>query len=299
MQYVFPVTPTQVAERETTITLACKAWRGILPVHPACEILPAYDDSKLIKLGRDIKASGGIKIPVIVLVPPDGRLALLDGRSRLDAMVHVGIKSDIKIVDGHVVIDAPGYDIPAPIEIVPDANFNAYAFVLSTNLHRRHLKNSDKRNITKKMVEAQPALSDRAIAKMAGVDHKTVKALRQEINANGEIPHNRDRVETTGREARGRKPGQSSKAAIAKPVDVIPAAQHGDKLPAVPIAVSFKPKPTAAPNGFNAEEVLAHLRLAFTKLNCPVSEPNFKAARKEVGCAIDLLLRHKSLRDAA
>jgi ParB-like chromosome segregation protein Spo0J len=291
---------------ETPITRACKAWRSVLPVHPACEVLPAYDDSKLIKLGRDIKASGGIKIPIIVLVPPDGRLALLDGRSRLDAMCHVGIKFMINVVDGHVVIDAPDYDIPAPIEIVPDANFNAFAFVLSTNLHRRHLRNEEKRDITRKVIAAQPSFTDNAIAKMAGVDSKTVKRLRLDINANSEIQIS-DRVEATGRKARGRKP-KIHPAPVATPIDVTPTPPTvADQPPAPPVApavaavpiatTSIKPKP-AAPS-FDAEEALAQARRVLAVLERPVSAPNRDAARKEVFHLIDLLLRHKTLKPAA
>jgi hypothetical protein len=281
-----------MAERETPITRACNAWREVLPVHPACKIIPPYTESKLLELGRDIKASGGIKIPVIVLVPPGGKLALVDGRSRLDALCHVGIKFEIKVSDdGHVVIDALGYDIPAPIEIIPDENFNIYAFALSTNLHRRHLKNNDKREITKKLIEAQPTLSDRAIAKMAGIDHKTVKAIR--LNANGEIPHT-DRVEASGRIARGRRPK------IAEPVDVTPTPPPVVNKPTVvPIAaVPIKPKPTAS-NGFDAAEALAQADKALAMFNRQISAPNWDAARKEVFHLRDLLLRHKTLRAAA
>ena len=46
-----------MTEHETSITAQCKAWRSILPVHPACEIIPPYDDSKLIELGRDLKTA--------------------------------------------------------------------------------------------------------------------------------------------------------------------------------------------------------------------------------------------------
>jgi hypothetical protein len=306
-----------MTERETPITQACKSWRGVLPVHPACEIIPAYDDSKLIKLGRDLKASGGMKIPIIVLVQPGGTHALVDGRSRLDALCHVGIKFEIKVIDGHVVVDAPGYDIPAPMEIVPDENFNVYAFVLSTNLHRRHLKNKDKRTITIKVITIQPTLSDRAIARMAGVDGKTVKLLRQEINANAEFRIS-DRVEATGRRARGRKPSQikessvadqkaraddsSSNVPVVKPVDVTPTTHPDDKLPVATIEVcetSTKAKPAVAPNTFNAAEILAAARRALEVLGRPVSGPNNETARREIKRVIDLLLNHKSLKSTA
>jgi hypothetical protein len=291
-----------MTERETPITARCKTWRGVLPVNPACEIIPAYDDSKLIELGRDLKASGGMKIPIIVLVQPDGTHSLLDGRSRLDAMIHVGIPFMIKVVDGHVVIDVPGYDIPAPTEIPATPDFNACAFVLSTNLHRRHLKNGDKRNITKKVIATQPALSDRAIAKMVGFDHKTVKALRQEIKANGEIPHKNDRVEATGRKARGRKPSQVKETSVAdqkihaeptpKPVNIAP-----DKPPIAPIEISAKSKPAVAPSAFNIAEILAALRKASSILDRPVSAPNCEAAHKEIKHVIDLLT-HKTEKPA-
>jgi hypothetical protein len=281
-------------ETEIAIALACKAWRKIFPVHPACEIIPPYTDSKLLELGRDIKASGGMKIPIIVLVHPDGRLALLDGRSRVDALCHVGIKFEIKVIDGHVVIDAPGYEIPAPTEIVPDGTFNPVAFVLSVNRHRRHLTSEDKRNIAKKVICAQPALSDRAIAQMVGFDHKTIKRLRLEIEANGENPHKADRVETTGRKARGRKP---TKVSIAKPVDVTPTTPTADQPPVTPIAAVAKAKPAATPNAF--AEILAAAHRVLEVLRRPVSAPNNESAQNEIRRLIKLVLAHKSLKPPA
>jgi hypothetical protein len=292
-----------MTERETPITSACRAWRDILPVHPACEIIPEYTEAELIDLGRKIKAAGGMKLPIIPLMQPDGTYSLLDGRSRLDGMVHAGIKFEVKVVDGHVVINAPGYDIPAPTEIVPDADFNAVAFVLSTNLHRRHLKNTDKRAITKKVIAAQPALSDRAVAQMVGFDHKTVKAIRQE--AYGEIPHKEDRVEATGRKARGRKPGQvketsvadqkahadtSSAAPVIKPTTPTDT-KVSTEAPVVPIATSAKNKPTVVPNAFNTAEILEAARRVEDVLRRPVSAPNYEDALKKIKHVIDLLLK--------
>ena len=73
----------------TLIARACSAWRAALPVHPAAEIIPSYTDAELLELGRDIKTSGGMKIPVIALAQAQG-FTLLDGRSRLDGMCSVG-----------------------------------------------------------------------------------------------------------------------------------------------------------------------------------------------------------------
>jgi hypothetical protein len=38
------------------------------------------------------------------------------------------------------------------------------------------------------------------------VSHHTVAAVRDELQVNGQIAHNAERTESTGRKARGRKP---------------------------------------------------------------------------------------------
>src|SRR5262249_50204466 len=82
-----------------------------------------------------------------------------------------------------------------------------------------------------RLLKANPEQSDRAVAKLARVDHKTVASVRAE-QANGEIPHKPERTEASGRKARGRKPK----------TDQTPAAQGG-KAP--PTATS--PKSSAEP----------------------------------------------------
>jgi hypothetical protein len=321
-----------MTERETPITDRCKAWRSVLPVNPACEIVPCYSDKELIDLGRNIKENGGMKVPVIVLMQPDGTHSLLDGRSRLDALVHVGIKFEIKVIDGHVVIDAPGYDIPSPIEIVPDANFNPIAFALSINLRRRHVTNEVKRVIIKKVIEAQPNLTDNAIAKMAGVSDKTVNSVRKELNGNSEFRIS-DRIEVTGRKARGCKPGRvttmapKSVEAVASGKtgsDELSIEQHrarmaaltaesepdspGDKPESITAStispktesIAPKTKPSVTPNdSFNVAEILTAARKVQEVLYRPVSGPNNEAAKKAIKRVIDLLLVHKTLKPTA
>jgi hypothetical protein len=238
-------------ERESLITLAYKKWREVLPVHPAAEIIPPYESSKLIALGCNIKTAGGMTMPIIILVEADGKV-LLDGRSRLDALCAVGIKFEIKIVGGQVVIDAPGYIIPAPTEIPASADFNPYRFVLIANLHRRYLEAAAKRAIVRKAITAQPNLSDRAIAAMTGVSKDMVGGLRAQLS-NGGSAISGERLEATGRKARGRKP-KIHPAPVAEPV-----AAPTTPTAVVPIATtSVKPKqPAAAPNGFDAGATLA------------------------------------------
>lgn len=195
---------------EITTSPGAYNWRAVLPVHPACEIIPAYDKEGLIKLGRNIKAAGRMNVPVIVFLDPvTGTLSLGDGRSRLDAMVMVGIGFTITIAPYEVIITAEGYEIPPAQIIVTDSNFDPFEFVAATNIARRHLGGSERRKVAAKLIIARPDLADRAIGKLAAIDHKTVAVIRAEIQVNGEIPHKTERTEATGRKARGRKPNST------------------------------------------------------------------------------------------
>jgi hypothetical protein len=44
--------PPEIQEQETPITRTRKAWRSILPVDSAVEIIPKYAEEQLINLGR-------------------------------------------------------------------------------------------------------------------------------------------------------------------------------------------------------------------------------------------------------
>jgi hypothetical protein len=69
---------------------APKPWRNVLPIHPACEAIPPILSAELKDLAEDIKENG-LQVPITIDKPPNGKLSLLDGRSRLDAMELAGI----------------------------------------------------------------------------------------------------------------------------------------------------------------------------------------------------------------
>ena len=85
----------------------------------------------------------------------------------------------------------------------------AKALVLSLNCHRRHLTLEQKQKIIADELERDPAQSDRAIAKKAKAGHQTVGRARAKKDAasNGPLDHKPERTESSGRQARGRKPG--------------------------------------------------------------------------------------------
>ena len=65
-------------------------WRDHLPVHLAAELFPLMSEAELRELGEDIKKTR-LRNPVDLWRDADGKVYLLDGRNRLDAMEMVGI----------------------------------------------------------------------------------------------------------------------------------------------------------------------------------------------------------------
>src|SRR5262249_11728906 len=126
--------------------------------HPFANLFPMIKGDELEQLKRDI-AKNGIHQPIVLFA---GKI--LDGRNRYTAGKAVGHKftpENFKAFTGNEV--------------------QAKAFVISTNIHRRHLSNQDKQDFVRKLIEENPMASARQIARMAGVNHKTVAAVREKM----------------------------------------------------------------------------------------------------------------------
>ena len=70
------------------------SWRDLIPVHPAAELFPRLSDDELLKLGEDIRARG-VVFPLAFYRDREGRVSLLDGVSRLDAMERENVEFKI------------------------------------------------------------------------------------------------------------------------------------------------------------------------------------------------------------
>lgn len=97
-------------------------------VHPAAEIFPMLDEDVLADLAEDI-AMHGLREPVYLFRDPQMGEVLLDGRNRLAACEMLGIEPATRFFEG-----------PDPLE-----------FVLSQNLHRRHLSAGQRAAIAEQM----------------------------------------------------------------------------------------------------------------------------------------------------
>jgi hypothetical protein len=174
-----------------------KSWRDVLPVHPAADLFPLMSPDELKVLGEDIRKNG-LTSPITLWAENiSAPVQLLDGRNRLDAMEAAGIPYRMKRhTHGHNIIVVDGELKPASQHLV-DAD--PYAFVISANIHRRHLTAEQKREIIAKVLKAKPGQSNLAIAKQVKADDKTVASVRRELEARSEIPNAAARADTKGR----------------------------------------------------------------------------------------------------
>jgi hypothetical protein len=193
-------------------------WRDVLPVHPAADLFPRMSESELRELGEDIRANGLLS-PIILY--DDGEL--VDGRSRLDAIELVGmgfefIRAKQGPRKGKVVgIRSGDFDagLTRSVRLLFDISAEAdpYTFVLSANIHRRHLTTEQKRELIAKVIEANPKRSDRQIAKQTKTSPTTVGKIRKESEAAGDVSKLDTRTDTRGRKQPSAKPKKSAKPA--------------------------------------------------------------------------------------
>jgi ParB-like chromosome segregation protein Spo0J len=163
-------------------------WRDHLLIHPAADLFPPMSQEELRELGNDI-ARHGLRTPVTLWSNSDDDEpyeALLDGRNRLDAAEQAGLLS----VDDHGELrlrhSSGDY---VPISKSYSREDDPFAFVISMNIHRRHLKPEKRQEILIALIARQPERSNRQIAKMAGVSDKTIGAARAKGEDVRSIPH--------------------------------------------------------------------------------------------------------------
>ncbi|MDI3562438.1 hypothetical protein [Bradyrhizobium sp. Arg816] len=193
------------------------SWRDALPIHPAAELLTLMSEQELQELGDDIQKNR-LHEGVAVF---EGQL--LDGRNRLDAMEMAGA----------TLVTANGKPDWENIPHRNAAGRDPISYVLSKNFLRRHLSTEQKQELIAKLLILAPDKSNRQIAAIVKVDHKTVASVRAKEQSSGEIPQLR---ETIGRDGRRRRDGRGSTANLkgALQLDVaqgdVVVANHGTSV---------------------------------------------------------------------
>jgi ParB-like chromosome segregation protein Spo0J len=150
-----------------------------LKFHPLADIFPLMEGAEFEELVADIKANGlREKIDLY-----QGKI--VDGRNRYRALQRLEIDPSAepsKYFRKAIYAHSAGGEI-APHEQDNDARVRAY--IISKNIHRRHLTVDQKSAFLVELVKASPEKSDRTLAKEAGTTHPTIAKARKRAEATG------------------------------------------------------------------------------------------------------------------
>jgi ParB-like chromosome segregation protein Spo0J len=152
--------------------------------HPLADIFPLMEGAEFDALIADIRAHG-LRESIVIY---DGMI--LDGRNRYRACKAAGVTPLFRIA---VQSPEQSPNLARPLITEPTS------YVISANIHRRHLTAEQKRELIAKLLVVQPEASNVSIAKIAKVDDKTVAAVRREKEATSEIPRLEKRVGADGK----------------------------------------------------------------------------------------------------
>lgn len=95
----------------------------MMPIHPAAELFPEMTEAEFAELVEDIRANG-LHDPIVTTPQRE----ILDGRHRYQACMDLGIDPQFRRYEGE-----------------------PWRYVISTNLHRRHLTDTQRARIAAKM----------------------------------------------------------------------------------------------------------------------------------------------------
>jgi hypothetical protein len=174
-----------------------------LEFHPLSDLFPLMKGAEFDALVADIRANR-LRDKIVLY---EG--TILDGRNRYRALrtlgVHPGEIRDLFCVTRDCIDEHHGG--PA-------------AYVISANIHRRHLTAEQKRDLIARLIKAQPEKSNRQIAATAKASHHTVEAVRTKMEGRGQIAHVSERTDTRGRKQPAKKSpkGADRKQSAPKPV---------------------------------------------------------------------------------
>jgi hypothetical protein len=201
-----------------------RSWRAVLPVHPLANQFPLMPPAELRATSEDIKTNG-LQIPITVLVDKRGDewiYQLLDGRNRLDAIELAGFdpisppkykgraefRREGRGCGLQLSLGLPlSLDLPSCIGFVSGLDEDEVrAFIISANIHRRHLTAEQRRDLIAELLKAAPEKSDRQIAEAVKASPTTVGTVRAEMEAKGEVSKLDTRTDARGVKQPSSKP---------------------------------------------------------------------------------------------
>lgn len=151
-----------------------RRWPAEVPVHPAAELFPLMAGESFAELVEDIRANGLVE--PIIRTPDDH---ILDGRNRLLACAEANKPARFVIYGG-----------------------DPWTFVISTNLHRRHLTDTQRAIIAGKLADREPGrLPEKASDEAFSEPPPTRAEVAQLLQVSRTALERARRVQHTGTEA--------------------------------------------------------------------------------------------------
>jgi ParB-like chromosome segregation protein Spo0J len=189
-------------------------WREV--IHPAALVLPRPTESEYAELKTSIEQRG-LLTPLTTFVDAQGEHWLLDGVSRLQALVELN----------HQILNEDNTWAVKTTPYYEEEGADPYEIALSLNVIRRHLTAEQRKEVVHTLRVERPGLTDRAVARLSGASTATVAAVRRQMEEEDSDSSNEagseeggepavavearpaERIEESGKLARGRKPAVS------------------------------------------------------------------------------------------
>jgi hypothetical protein len=194
-----------------------------LPFHPDANVFDLMKGAEFDELVADVKQHG-LREPIVTFEEK-----VIDGRNRARACAKAGVKPHYRPFQGEAK--------------------DVVAFIISANIHRRHLTPEDKRDLLGKLIKLHPEKTVREIAKIAKVGKSTVARCVPP----GTRPDTR--VDSKGRKQPTKKPRKvdgskptGNLSAVPKPPALdLGRGEYAEISTAVPISVTPAISPSAPP----------------------------------------------------
>jgi ParB-like chromosome segregation protein Spo0J len=158
--------------------------------HPLAVLFPLMEGTEFDELVADIKTNG-LQEHIALY-----ERKILDGRNRYRACLAAKVTPVTYNADPFITDPA--------------------AYVITANLHRRHLTAEQKRELIAKLLTTQPEKSDRRIAKTVKVSPTTVGTVRAELEETGDVSKLDTRTDSKGRKQAAKKSAKKAGRKVSK-----------------------------------------------------------------------------------
>jgi ParB-like chromosome segregation protein Spo0J len=187
-----------------------------LDFHPLASAFPLLTGDEFQEFVADIEAHG-LREPITLFEDQ-----ILEGRNRYRACLRLKLKPE--------VVEFEGDDAAA------------FAFVMSRNIHRRHLKPREKREAIAALLKAKPEMSDRQAAGIVKASPTFVGKVRAEKQATGDVSTVDTRTDTKGRKQPAKKKKRPpTEDEFRKQMAAKRAADAPPAMPAKPVCDAVAP----------------------------------------------------------